>query len=92
MYMHNNHCQRVTANLQLNILLLLLLLLLFSTCFESLSSIVRKPVVIIQALWYNACPYMYYRVSHKCVHTLDLQSKLLVRIFTLFYNLLHVLQ
>jgi len=28
MYMHNNHCHRVTAHLQLNILLLLLLLLL----------------------------------------------------------------
>ena len=27
MYMHNNHCHRVTAHLQLNILLLLLLLL-----------------------------------------------------------------
>jgi len=28
MHVHNNHCQRATAHLQLNILLLLLLLLL----------------------------------------------------------------
>jgi hypothetical protein len=29
MYMHNNHCHRVTAHLQLNILLLLLLFLYY---------------------------------------------------------------
>ena len=38
MYMHNNHCHRVTANLQLNILLLLLLLLLLSSSSSSSSS------------------------------------------------------
>ena len=32
MYMHSNHCHRVTAHLQLNILLLLLLLLLLLFC------------------------------------------------------------
>jgi len=50
MYMHYNHCHRVTANLQLNILLLLLLLLLYvmyASCHRpSLPGISLEPAMI----------------------------------------------
>ena len=80
MYMHNNHYHRVTTICNL------LLLLLTSTCFESWKSIVRKSIVIIQALWCNVCPCMWHTMSHQFVDTLDLQSKLCIYIYiyTLF--------